>query len=106
MPTTGVEVRSYQHSGVSDPMNSKVTIAATFDPSGIEESNAYIDFLIHTVAEKIAQRYFEEHYIEIAAKLDQQAIANLSIAYAGKKIAEEIRSRPVVLRERTNILGV
>jgi hypothetical protein len=54
------------------------------------------------VAEKIAERYVEEHYAEIVAKLDQQAIANLAVADSGKKIAEEIRTRPVVLREPGN----
>ena len=53
------------------------------------------------VCEKIAERYVEEHYAEIAGKLDQNAIANLAVAAAGRKIAEEIRTRPVVLHEKT-----
>lgn len=53
------------------------------------------------IATAVADRYVEEHYVEIAARLDQNAVANLAIADAGKKIAEEIRSKPTVLRERT-----
>jgi hypothetical protein len=43
----------------------------------------------------VAQKYVDAHYAEIAAMLDQQAIANLSIAEAAKKIAEQIALRPV-----------
>jgi hypothetical protein len=49
------------------------------------------------VVEKIAERFVQENYAELVSKLDQQAIANLAIADSGKKIAEEIRTRPVVL---------
>lgn len=51
------------------------------------------------VCERIAERFCQEHYADIAGKLDQEAIANLAIAESAKKIAEEIRLRPVVLKE-------
>ena len=55
--------------------------------------------IFREVVNQIATRYVEEHYGEIAAKLDQNAIASLAIADAGKKIAEEIERKPTVLRE-------
>ncbi|SRR6266851_2929861 len=76
--------------------NMKTTIAASIqDHLGAEMCSA----ILRLVAEKIADKYVEEHYAELAAKLDQQAIANLAIADSGKKIAKEIRTRPVVIRE-------
>jgi hypothetical protein len=56
--------------------------------------------LVREIAKAIAERYVSEHYAEIAAKLDQNAIANLAIAEASKKIAEEIRQHPTVIREK------
>ena len=60
-------------------------------------SRAYLEYLTSVVAEKIAEKFVEENYSELISKLDQQAIANLAVADSGKKIAEEIRTRPVVL---------
>lgn len=53
--------------------------------------------ILHKVAQAIADRYVLENFPQIAAKLDQNAIANLAIADASKKIAEEIKTRPVVI---------
>lgn len=55
--------------------------------------------IVDLIASKIADKFVEEHYAELAAKLDQQAIANLAIADSGKKIAEEIRTKPTVLHD-------
>jgi hypothetical protein len=76
--------------------DSKIHLVATFEQIFCRSMTHEI---IRQVAEKVAERYVEEHYAEIVAKLDQQAIANLAVADSGKKIAEEIRTRPVVLRE-------
>ena len=86
-----IEVKMYR-----SPSDMKSTLAVTIQDSLCE---ATIYAVLHLVAEKIADRYVEEHYAEIVAKLDQQAIANLAIADSGKKIAEEIHTRPTVLRE-------
>jgi len=56
--------------------------------------------ILHTIAEKVAERYVEEHFAELTSRLDQNAIANLAIAEASKKIAEEIRTQPVVLHNK------
>ena len=58
------------------------------------------------IADAIATRYVEEFYGEIVAKLDQNAIANLAIAEASKKIAEEIQRQPNVfhsVEKRTEV---
>jgi hypothetical protein len=51
------------------------------------------------ICREIAERYVHEHYAQIAAKLDQNAIANLAIAEASKKIAEEIQRRPNIVKQ-------
>jgi len=76
--------------------DTKITLAATFQDAICHQMPMA---LMRLVAEKIAERYVEENYTEIVAKLDQQAIANLAVADASKKIAEEIRMRPVVIKE-------
>lgn len=86
-------LQTYRH-----PLENKITVAATFD----ENVSMFSEMIFREVVSKVAQRYVEENYPELVAKLDQQAIANLAIAESGKKIAEEIKTRPVVLRERTN----
>ena len=55
--------------------------------------------LICEITRAIAEKFVEENYAEIVSKLDQTAIANLSIAEASKKIAEEIHTRPVVIHD-------
>lgn len=46
--------------------------------------------VVHQIADKVADIYVAEHYQEIVAKIDQQAIANLSVAEAGVKIREAL----------------
>jgi hypothetical protein len=88
-----IDIKSYRNID-----STKATISATFE----ETIAASVPFAIYEeIVRLIAQRYVEENYAEIVSKLDQQAIANLAIADSGKKIAEEIRVRPTVLREKT-----
>lgn len=63
-----------------------VKISALEDVIGAE--------VLRAVVRIVAERYVEAHYAEICAHLDQTAIANLAVADAGKKIAEEIRMKP------------
>ena len=60
--------------------------------------------LVVKVASAIADKFIEEHYAEIVSRLDQNAIANLAVADAGKKIAEEIQRRPnIIEKTRTEV---
>jgi len=90
-----ITVKSYPSVSASDP-TPKTTVCATFE----DYPNVLGSALLQAVVEKLADRFVEENYTQLAAKLDQQAVANLAVAGAGKKIAEEIRTRPVVYRER------
>jgi hypothetical protein len=48
----------------------------------------------------IAERWAAEHYADIAAKLDPQAVANLAVAAAGAKINETLNKKmPDVVHE-------
>jgi len=59
----------------------------------------YATAIAEQIAKVLAERYVQEHYAEIAAKLDQQAIANLAMAKAAKDIAEEqINAQPPQVR--------
>jgi hypothetical protein len=72
------------------------SVRATFEETVAREC---MDAIVGEIVQSIAAKYVEEHYAEITAKLDQNAIANLAVAESGKKIAEEIRTRPVVLHD-------
>lgn len=87
-----ITVKSYL-----DPMGEKYCCAASFDSI---ISSQLPEIIFAEVVRLIAQKYVEDHYEEIAAKLDQNAVASLAIAEAGKKIAEEIRSKPTVIHEK------
>lgn len=86
-----LEARMYR-SAVDD----KVTFAVSVE-------HVFLDLVAretaHLIAKAIAEKFVEEHYSEIAAKLSQDAIANLAIAEASKKIAEEIQLRPNIIHE-------
>jgi hypothetical protein len=88
-----VEVKTAK--SVSD--NSTYIQAKISDVSLITEHMAMA--IYRNISEQIAERYVRENYAQIAAKLDQNAIANLAIAEASKKIAEEIQRRPNVVHE-------
>jgi hypothetical protein len=93
-----VEIKTYHHASPSDPYSDKYTVAATFDMNDQAlQMRCYGYELLNLIAEKIAEKFVNENYAELVSKLDQQAIANLAVADSGKKIAEEIRTRPVVL---------
>ena len=68
-------------------------------PDTVLQSESFSLAVLKKIAETVAEKFVEEHYAEIAAKLDQNAIANLAIAEASKKIAEEIQRRPNIVRE-------
>jgi hypothetical protein len=76
--------------------NSEMIVAKFTTPILCE----FPDAILVEVVQQIATRYVEEHYAEIAARLDQNAIANLAIAEAAKKIAEEIQRQPNIIREK------
>jgi hypothetical protein len=89
-------------SGKSPSDGSSFVMAKFTDTALIDRSLATEIF--SRIAAMIAERYVEEHFAEIVAKLDQNAIANLAVADAAKKIAEEIRMRPEIIREtRTQV---
>lgn len=94
----GIEIKTFRNCGVSDPMNDKFTVTAIFD----DHPNLMGSALLNEIVQQIAKKYVEENYAQLVSKLDQQAIANLAVADSGKKIAEEIRTRPVVYKERGN----
>lgn len=90
-----IEVKRYPHAN-----SDAVTYGATI--SLADTINEYaVTAIVDRICGLIAEKFVEDHYAEIAAKLDPQAIANLAIAESAKKIAEEIRSRPVVYKEKT-----
>ena len=49
--------------------------------------------VIREVAAKVAERYITEHYAEIIAKMDPQAMANLSIAEGAAAIRETLEKK-------------
>ena len=80
-----------------EPSNrGEAIVARVSDTALLNESMALA--LTRIIAEKIAERYVEEHFAEVAALLDQNAIANLAIAEAGQRIAKVIHERQVVLQ--------
>jgi hypothetical protein len=81
-----------------DVASNKTQLMASFDDMIMH--HALPQQVLELIAKGIADCYVQEHYQEIAALLDQNAIANLAVADAGKKIAEEIRSKPTVLHDR------
>jgi hypothetical protein len=71
-----------------NPFDNSVTIGATFsDVLALTTSRE----LVSVICQKIADRFVEERYNEIVAKLDVQAIANLTIAQAASAVVEEIQ---------------
>jgi hypothetical protein len=81
-----VELMPQQDPTDSDRTYLGVKISALEDVAAAE--------VLRAVVRIVAERYVEAHYAEICAHFDQTAIANLAVADAGKKIAEEIRMKP------------
>ena len=94
-----IKVQTYQQASAANSLEDKIVVTAVFDKYPVLMGDA----ILHEVVHLIAERFVEENYASLVSKLDQQAIANLAVADSGKKIAEEIRQRPVVYRERGNI---
>lgn len=91
-----MEVTMHRHA-----LDYGVTMAVKLDRSEILCS-AMPAAIMAKIAQSVADKYVEEHYAEIAARLDQNAIANSAIAEAGKKIAEEIQRKPNIVHEVEN----
>lgn len=88
-----VEVKYYQIADPTELYGDKMAVTASFNT--LERLTHNIEgSIIQQIVSVVAERYVAEHYPELVAKLDQQAIANLVIAESGKKIAEEIRLTP------------
>lgn len=86
-----IKVQTYR-----SPNDFKTTLAVSFHDQLIESATVAV---FQRVIDFIAQRYVEENFPQIAAKLDQNAIANLAIAEASKKIAEEIQRQPNIVEK-------
>lgn len=50
--------------------------------------------IFHKIAQAIADRYVLENFQQIVGKLDQNAIANLVLASASKKVIEDLGLKP------------
>lgn len=61
--------------------------------------------MLANIADRIAEKWVEEHYQEVAAAINPQAVANLVTAEAAAEVAKEVRRttpervREVVKRE-------
>ena len=86
-----LEVKVYR-SAIEDKMTLVVTIEYAFLDVTARET-------AHLIAKAIADKFVGEHYADIVANLNQEAIANLAIAEASKKIAEEIQRKPNIVSE-------
>ena len=71
------------------PDRTRETFSVEFDPV---LKTASSEILCRIVA-AIAERYVAEHYQEIVALIDQQAIATLAVAEAGAKIRETLERK-------------
>lgn len=49
--------------------------------------------LMREIAKQIAERFVAENFTEIAAQLDPQAIANLSVAEAGAQLSKTLKEK-------------
>jgi hypothetical protein len=83
-----IEVKSYR-----SPADDRTIFTTSISPSAMMEVRT-TDAILHRIVELVAEKYVQENYPQLVAKIDQQAIANLVIAESGKKIAEEIRLTP------------
>jgi hypothetical protein len=73
------------------------TIHATFDDQLSQQAMVH---LMEEIVRQISERYVKENYASIVSNLDPVAISNLSIAEAGKHIAQQIAARPIVLHDK------
>jgi hypothetical protein len=86
--------RDDTHRGVMVTASMMDTVMARYTP---EMLNA----VMRAIADKLADEYVKSHGQEILAKLDQQAIANLTIAEAANGIRDAIHKKlPDVIHTR------
>jgi hypothetical protein len=85
---TEMEIKTYRSA-----LDNSMTFAAKFSSLDIVEEQTAMG-IVREIVHLVAERYVQENYPQLVAKIDQQAIANLVIAESGKKIAEEIRLTP------------
>ena len=89
-----LEVTTYQSSLEGDT----TVVKAKFNTMDVVRDYT-VKAIVDRICQAVADRYVLEHYPELVAKLDQNAIANLAIAEASKKIAEEIQRQPNIVHE-------
>lgn len=82
---TNIKVQSYTVQG-EEP---KAMISAEISLNSMIERQSS-QYIMREICSAIAERFVAEHYEEIAAKIDPQAIANISVAEAGVKIREAL----------------
>jgi hypothetical protein len=81
-----------------DPLSRKTHLQLAFESHTFAMN--VMERVVAEIAQQAATKFIEEHYPEIASKIDPQAIANLAIAAAGAKINETLHKKmPDVIRE-------
>lgn len=81
----GRTVTIYHH---RDHLEGAEMITAKFDSLDLIMGEYLAQDVLRQISKQIAERYVAEHYQEIAAKMDQQALATLSVAEGASKIRE------------------
>ena len=74
-------------SAQQSPTDMTTRITATISELVLQQAPMMV---MEEIIRGIAARYVEENYAAIAAKIDQQAIANLAVAKAGQNISASI----------------
>lgn len=73
-----------------EPMGGLTLRAHLSDPAIEMTRGAIIREVIQKAAEVIAQRFIDDHGVEILKALDPQAVANLAIADSGRAVREAL----------------
>ncbi len=88
-----------KHDSVMSADGMKYRVSVTADMQDLT-SREMIHRIVHLIADRVAEQYVAEHYQEIVSKIDQQAIATLSVAESGAKIREALEKDIVGRTER------
>jgi len=73
-----------------DPSNMEYNVLCNMRE---DDMRHFGDGLIREIVRQLAERFVAENFTEIAAKLDQQAIATLSVAEAGAQLSRTLKEK-------------
>ena len=89
-----IEVHPFRTHQFQNEFNRETVVAMSFDNFMLQYNDITVEQIIRELARRVADKIIEDHFQEIVANIDMQAVSNMAVANAGAEIKKKLDTLP------------